>query len=108
MKRGDLYRVPHPRRDPKKQRVFVVVGRQAAIDSRFATVICAPVYTVHDGLASQVTIGGEAGLEHESSIHCDELVSLPKAALTNYVGMLSPRRMDELNHALQVALELPD
>jgi mRNA interferase MazF len=88
--------------------VFVVVGRQIAIDSRFSTIICAPVYTVRGGLASQVAIGVEEGLKHESSIHCDELVSLPKAVLTSYVGTLSPQKAVELGHALRVALELLD
>ncbi len=108
MKRGDLYRVPHPGRDPKKFRVFVVVSRQAVIESNFSTVVCAPVYTVYDGLASQVAVGVEDGLKHDSSIHCDELVSLPKAILTHYVGMLSPQKMDRLDRALAIALELPD
>jgi mRNA interferase MazF len=107
VKRGDLYRVAHPNRDPKKFRVFAVVGRQTVIDSRFSTVICAPVYSVHDGLSSQVAVGVEEGLKHESSIHCDELVSLSKSMLTNYIGMLSGRKTAELNHALQVALDLP-
>ncbi|MDE3091704.1 MAG: type II toxin-antitoxin system PemK/MazF family toxin, partial [Chloroflexota bacterium] len=85
MKRGDLYRVAHPSsRDPKKSRVFVVVSRQVLIDSRFSTVICAPVYSVHDGLSTQVLVGIDAGLKHDSSIHCDELVSLPKSVLTNF------------------------
>jgi mRNA interferase MazF len=108
VKRGDLYRVAHPSHDPKKFRVFVVVSRQAVIDSRFSTVICAPIYTVHDGLASQVAISVEEGLKHESSIHCDELVSLPKSVLTHYIGMLSPRKVEELNYALCVALDLPE
>jgi len=78
VKRGELYRVQHPSpADPKKFRVFVVVSRQPVIDSRFSTVICAPVYTRHDGLATQVPVGVDHGLKHESSIHCDELVSLP-------------------------------
>ena len=108
MKRGDLYRVTHPSHDPKKFRVFAVVGRQAVIDSRFSTVTCAPVYTVYDGLASQVAVGVEEGLKHDSSIHCDELVSLSKSVLTNYIGMLSPHKLEELNYALRVALDLPD
>lgn len=108
MKRGDLYRVAHPTRDPKKFRVFVIVSRQAVIDSRFSTVICAPIYTIHDGLASQVSVGIEEGLKHASSIHCDELVSLPKSVLTNYIGMLSPRKSEELDNALRVALDLLD
>jgi len=109
VKRGELYRVAHPStKDPKKSRVFVVVGRQVVITSRFSTVVCAPVYSTHDGLSTQVRIGADEGLKHESSIHCDALVSLPKSALTDYVGALSPAKLDELDHALRVALDLPD
>lgn len=107
MKRGELYRVAHPSaRDPKKFRVFVIASRQVLIDSRFSTVICAPVYTAYDGLATQVPIGADEGLKHESSIHCDELVSLPKSVLTNFIGALSPQKMRVLNQALQIALDL--
>lgn len=107
MKRGNLYLVKKPTsRDPKKQRVFVVVSRQVLIDSRFSTVICAPIYTRYDGLSTQVPVGIDEGLKHHSSIHCDELISLPKSMLTNYVGSLSPGKMDELNNALRIALEL--
>jgi mRNA interferase MazF len=74
--------------------------------SRFSTVICAPVYTRRDGLASQVDIGATEGLKHESSIHCDELVSLPKLALTDYVGSLSAANLRRLDDALRVALAL--
>jgi len=86
----------------------VVVSRQAAIDSRFSTVICAPIYSVYDELASQVPIGIEEGLKHDSSIHCDELVSLHKSALTQYVGTLSPAKVEALDQSLQAALDLPD
>ena len=106
MKRGELYRVAHPSNDPKKFRVFVIVSRQVLIDSRFSTVICAPVYTTHDGLASQVVVGTDEGLKHESSIHCDGLVSLPKSVLTNYIGMLPPDKITTLDYALTVALAL--
>ena len=109
MKRGELYRVRHPsRRDPKRFRVFAVASRQAVIDSRFSTVMCVPVYTAYDGLASQVPVGIAEGLAHESSLHCDEIVSLPKAMLTDYIGMLSPQKIAALNRALRVALDLPD
>jgi mRNA interferase MazF len=108
MRRGELYRVVKPPgTDPRRSRVFVVVSRQALITSRFSTLICAPVYTRDDGLATQVQVGIDEGLKHESSIHCDELVSLPKAVLTNFIGMLSPAKIVELNQALSIALDLP-
>lgn len=109
MKRGDLYRVSKPSaRDPKRFRVFVVVSRQVLIDSRFSTVICAPVYSVHHGLSTQVAVGVDEGLKHDSSIHCDELVSLPKSALTHYISTLSPEKIGALNKALRIALDIPE
>lgn len=86
--------------------MFVVVARQAVIDSRFSSVTCAPVYSAFHGLASQVAIGVNEGLKHESAIHCDELVSLPKTALTDYVGSLGPAKIVELNVAPAIALGL--
>lgn len=109
MKRGELYRVAHPSsRDPKKHRVFVVVSRQVLIDSRFSTVICAPVYSRHDALSTQVALGVDEGLKHDSSVHCDELVSLPKSALTNYVGALPPPKLQALARALRTALDISE
>ncbi|HEX4403519.1 MAG TPA: type II toxin-antitoxin system PemK/MazF family toxin [Polyangia bacterium] len=106
MRRGDLYRVRKPGGDPKKQRVFVVASRQALIDSRFSTVICAPIYTRRDGLSTQINVGIECGLKHDSAIHCDELVSLPKQMLSDYVGSLTLPARQAFNRALQFALDL--
>ena len=92
--------------DPRRSRVFAVVSRQAVIDSRFSTVVCAPVYTRRDGLSTQLELGAEDGLKHESSIHCDALVSLPKSMLTDFVASLAPLRMRALDQALRVALAL--
>ena len=108
MKRGELYRVVNPSaRDPKRFRVFVIVSRQVVIESRFSTVICAPIYSAYDGLSTQVPVGVDEGLKHDSSIHCDELVSLPKSVLTNFVGTLSGQKIHALNQALALALDLP-
>ncbi len=112
MKRGELYLVRKPgshdarKEDPRKQRVFVIASRQALIDSRHSSAICAPVYSQYAGLSSQVLVGIDEGLKKESSIHCDELVSLPKSVLTHYIGLLSPTRMREFDDALTVALGL--
>ena len=93
-------------RDPKRFRVFVIVSRQILIDSRFSTVICAPVYTTYEGLSTQVPVGIDEGLKHDSGIHCDELISLPKSMLTNYVGKLPSEKLYLLERALKIALQL--
>ena len=106
MKRGELYRIRHPKGDPKRSRVFVVVSRQSVVDSAFSTVTCAPVFSTRHGLATQVPVGVAEGLKHDCAIHCDELVSLTKSVLTDYVGSLAASRIPELDRALAVALEL--
>ena len=93
-------------RDPKKFRVFVIVSRQILIDSRFSTVICAPIYTAYEDLSTQVSVGVDEGLKHDSGIHCDELISLPKSMLTNYVGKLPPEKLHLLERSLKIALQL--
>jgi len=63
-------------------------------------------YSAYDGLATQVPVGPAEGLKHESSIHCDGLVSLEKARLTDFVGTLQPAKMEALKEALLVALDI--
>lgn len=107
MTRGELYRVYRgSREDPRNYRVFVVVSRQALIDSRFSSVICAPVFSSYDGLSTQVHVGVAEGLKHDSSVFCDQLISIPKSALTHFIGTLSPKKIRALNNALAVALDI--
>jgi mRNA interferase MazF len=107
VKRGELYRVRRPPGDPKPARVFVIVSRQALIDSNFSTLVCAPVFSERHGLATQIPVGPAEGLKHESAIHCDGLVSIEKARLTDFIGTLSALKLRELDDALLTALALP-
>ena len=105
MKRGDLYLVNRgSKHDPKKQRVYLVVSRQGAIDSAFSTVICAPVYSRYDDLPTQIETGVDEGLKHDSAVYCDALASIPKYMLTDYIGSLPDDKMEAVNEALRIAL----
>ena len=107
MKRGDMYLLRRPGGGgPKKQRVMIVVSRQALVDSRFPTVVCAPVFTRGHGLETEVSVGPEDGLKHPSWIGCDGLVSIPKTRLTDYVGALPASKLPLLSRALRAALDL--
>jgi mRNA interferase MazF len=106
VKRGELYRVHKPGGDPKQYRAFVIVSRQILIDSQFSTVVCAPVFSHGDGLSTQVAVGPDEGLKHSSWIMCDNLVSLRKTDLTQFLGSLSRSKLAELDHALKMALDL--
>jgi mRNA interferase MazF len=106
MRRGEIYRVHHPDDDPKRYRSFVVVSRQALIDSNFSTVICAPVFSLGQGLVTQVLIGAEEGMKHSSWVVCDNLTSVKKTDLSRFVGSLSRYKLAEVDGALTAALGL--
>ena len=57
-------------------------------------------------MATQVDVGVDEGLKHDSSIHCDELMSLLKSSLTNFIGALSPAKQALLDRALAFSLGL--
>ena len=105
MKRGELYRISFgSKTDTKKQRIYIIVSRQALVDSAYSTLICAPVYTSYEGLSTQVPVGIEEGLKHSSAIRCDELISILKSRLTDYVGTISEEKLSSLGQALSIAL----
>lgn len=82
------------------------MSRQTIIDSKFSTVICAPIYSKYHGISTQVNVGVDEGLKHDSSIYCDELLSIPKNILTDYTGSLSHSKLLELKEALKIALDI--
>lgn len=105
--RGEIYLVtPSPGHDPKRARALVVVSRQTLCDSKADKVICAPVNTTTDGRSTEVPVGVDEGLKHPSVINCDQLVLVPKSALTHYLGALSVRKVALLRDALRIGLSV--
>ena len=90
----------------KRFRVVVVVSRRTLVESKFSWVICAPVYSGGEGLATQVPVGLDEGLTHDSWIVCDALASVRKPELTHFVGSLSSAKQVLLNRALAAAPDL--
>lgn len=108
MNRGEIYRTQEkiPERGYKPG-FYVVVSRNfVAGNADISTIICAPVYSEILGLKSEVELGSEDGLPHDSAIRCDFLALLFKQKLTHFVGTLSTAKIKELNRALRYALEL--
>ena len=44
-------------------------------------------------------------MKHSGWLMCDDLVSLQKLGLTNYVGSISGEKIAELNRAIKMALD---
>jgi mRNA interferase MazF len=81
-------------------------GRQEVIDSRFSRVVCAPLYTRGYALGSQVAIGPDEGMKHDSWVVCDNLASVRKTELTQFTGSLSFVKVAKLDEALRIGLAL--
>jgi len=109
LRRGEIYRVRQPQHgDPKKSRCFAVVSRQDLLDSKANRVLCAPINTSGVGLSTEVTVGVDQGLKHDSVINCDQITRLEKSMLTDYIGALSPAKLKQLRGALVVAFDIDD
>ena len=105
MKRGEFYRVHKgSKHDPKDHRIFLVISRQDFIETPFSSVVCAPVYSKYHGIDTQVEVGADEGMKHDSAIYCDALISIPKTMLTDFVSTLSDCKLKEVNTALRIAL----
>ena len=108
MTRGEIYRTDEraPERGGKPG-FYVVVSRSFIAENEdVSTVVCAPVYSQVLGLSTEVVVGPEEGLPRVSSARCDFLALLFKRKLTTFVASLPPRKVEELNRALAVALDL--
>ena len=110
MRRAEIYRTREkvPERGLKPG-FYVVVSRNFVADNEhISTVVCAPVYSEILGLRSEVVLGREDGMPHDSAIRCDFLMLMFKSKLTRFVGTLSAEKIAHLNGALHYALELTD
>lgn len=107
LRRGDIYRVVNVSSpDPRSSRPFVIVSRRELLDSHYSTVVCVPVYSVRSGAPTEVHLDESDGLRHPSAARCDEVTSVARVRLTEYVGHISPLKAAMLNGALMLALDI--
>lgn len=91
---------------PAGKRPVCVLTRDAAIGV-LTSVICAPITRTIRGISSEVEVGPEQGLPAVSAISCDNLLTLPQAALDSVpVGRLDEVKRAELDRALRYALDI--
>lgn len=102
MNRGDVYDVEWP---GLGVRPAVIATRAAAIPY-LANVVVALITTRVRGLRTEVELGQAQGLLEGSVANCDNLLTVPKAALGKRRGSLGPEQLHVFDQALRVALEL--
>ncbi len=58
------------------------------------------------GLPTEVPVGRTHGLDRDSAVNCDNLVTLRKSLLVRRKGELDPESLDRLRTALRLALDV--
>jgi mRNA interferase MazF len=87
---------------PDKRRPVLVLSRQKAI-SLLRTVLVAPITSTIHGAPSEVQVGIEEGLKHDSAINLDQIQTVDQAKLHHFVGAVSPGKMAAVCRALLIA-----
>ena len=87
---------------PDKRRPVLVLSRQMAI-SLLRTVLVAPITSAAHGAPSEVQVGTDEGLKHESVINLDQVQTVDQAKLKHFVGTVGPEKMTAVCRALLIA-----
>lgn len=88
-----------------KPRPAVVLTREAVLPF-VRQVTVAPITSTIRGLGTEVPLGEDAGLDHESVISCDNVQTVPADRIGEHIGFLSPHREPALAEAIATAYDL--
>lgn len=87
-----------------KIRPAVILTREVAVLSG-RNVTVAPITSTRYGLLSEVPVGPKNGLDHESVINCDAIVTVEPEQLLEHIGFLSDAEEQVLLTALLRAFD---
>ena len=99
-RRGEIWQYRF--RAPDKRRPVVVLTRQEVVPL-LGTVTVAPITSTIRGLPSEVVVGTEEGLRHDSAVNLDHVQTVEQRLLHSFVGALSETKMRKVCRALALA-----
>lgn len=88
---------------PDKRRPVLVLSRPDVIPL-LSTVMVAPITSTIRGAPSEVVVGIDEGLKHESAVNLDHVQTVAQSALRRYVGSLDRAKMAAVCRALAIAV----
>jgi len=97
VKRGEIW--SYRFKAPDKRRPVLVLTRADVIEL-LHTVMVAPVTSTIRGAPSEVGVGADEGLKHDSAINLDHVQTVERARLVGYIGSLRPAKMQAVCRAL--------
>ena len=99
-RRGEIWQYGFRARD--KRRPVVVLTRQEVLPL-LRTAIVAPITSTIRGLPSEVIVGADEGLKHDSAVNLDHVQTVEQRSLHSFVGTLSETKMRQICRALALA-----
>ena len=99
--RGDVWLYTFKK--PDEQRPVVILTRPEVI-GLLDTVTVAPITSTIHGAPSEVVIGHEEGLKHDSAVNLDHIQTVQQAQLHSFLGRLGPKKMHDVCRAGAIAL----
>lgn len=93
---GEIWLLQPP--NGKSRPVLVVTRNEAIIVLH--DIVVAPITSTIRRIPTAITVGPDAGIDHESSATFDALAAVPKSLLTVRLGALGANRRNEICSAL--------
>ena len=100
IERGQIWLFSFSR--PDKRRPVLVLTRPEVI-RLLDTVMVAPITSAIRGAPSEVIVGVDEGLKHDSAINLDHVQTVDKARLKRFVGTIGSKKMNEVCRAFAIA-----
>lgn len=88
-----------------KRRPALILTRQSALPM-LSWVTVAPVTSTIRGLTSEVSVGMRNGLDHDSVVSCDNVVTVHRDAVGDTIGLFFDDQEPELARAVSDAFDL--
>jgi len=88
-----------------KRRPVLVLTREVMV-GRMSTVTVAPVTSTIHGVATELAVGRQNGLDRPSAVKCDQVTSIPIGQLHEPCGFLLDAQELALHEAIQAAFDL--
>lgn len=84
----------------------VLVLTRDIVRPHMARVTVAPITSTVRGLSTEVPVGRANGLDLDSVVNCDNVVTVPTSTLGRHIGYLLPAQEVELAEAIRTAFDL--
>jgi mRNA interferase MazF len=88
-----------------KTRPVLILTREVAL-GWLANVTVAPITSTIRGIATEVPVGADNGLDQDCVVSLDNVVTIPAAQLRSPIGLLFDHQEDALAEAIRAAFDL--